>query len=275
MKAVQTLAAINAHYVKTRGDDKPRKYLGASAIGDDCSRKLWYGFRHCSQEKFEGRMLRLFERGHLEEKRFINFLESIGCTVWADNGTGQFTAKALGGHFSGSIDGVVKGMPDLPFPKEPALLEMKTHNDKSYKLLINQGILKSKYQHYIQMQTYMHLMKLKQAVYMAVNKNDDNIHIEVIQLNPDVVNQVLQKASSIIFTNKPPPKCSQDPSWWKCRFCSAHSICHGNKLPPKSCRTCKFAQPMVDGGWKCEFNNSAIHTQVGCQDHEYIPELKK
>src|SRR5208283_4628088 len=55
-----------------------RKHLGASDIGHQCERYLWYKFRWMCEPKFSGRMLRLFNRGHLEEARFIEWLEGIG-----------------------------------------------------------------------------------------------------------------------------------------------------------------------------------------------------
>ena len=61
---------------------EPRTHLGISEIGENCSRKLWYKFRWFAFEEFSGRMLRLFQRGHREEERYINYLEAIGCKVY-------------------------------------------------------------------------------------------------------------------------------------------------------------------------------------------------
>lgn len=58
-----------------------REHLGASVIGDECHRKLWYQFRWVIKSDFDARMLRLFNRGHLEEERFIDYLRGIGCVV--------------------------------------------------------------------------------------------------------------------------------------------------------------------------------------------------
>ena len=49
--------------------------VGASSIGHKCERYLWYQFRWFFREKFNGRMLRLFDRGHREEARFNEWLE--------------------------------------------------------------------------------------------------------------------------------------------------------------------------------------------------------
>ena len=58
-----------------------RTHLGASVIGDDCQRKLWYNFRWITKPKFEPRVKRLLNRGQREEERIVEYLRGIGCTV--------------------------------------------------------------------------------------------------------------------------------------------------------------------------------------------------
>ena len=58
-----------------RGEEEAHLgHLGASILGRDCPREIWYSFRWVHREKHEPRMLRLFIRGHLEEPRFIALL---------------------------------------------------------------------------------------------------------------------------------------------------------------------------------------------------------
>ena len=77
-------------YCATTYDDGHRSHLGASLIGRDCSRFLWYVFRWCLHEKHTGRQQRLFNRGHREEDRFIEWLEGIGFKIWFENYEGFF-----------------------------------------------------------------------------------------------------------------------------------------------------------------------------------------
>ncbi len=127
----KTVEAI--YKLHERTDEKPRPYLGGSQIGESCERRLWYSFRWVFPEEFEGRILRLFETGHREEARVIAELRAIGCEVLTeDPKTGkQYRYSHLGGHFSGGLDGVIKGLPDAP--KTWHLGEIKTHNARSYK----------------------------------------------------------------------------------------------------------------------------------------------
>ena len=84
-----TLDAIYAAYVAEAGDGF-RDHLGASIIGKDCERALWYDFRWASRRVFSGRMLRLFDTGKREEDRLVRDLRRTGATVLdADPETGR------------------------------------------------------------------------------------------------------------------------------------------------------------------------------------------
>src|SRR5690606_19393029 len=110
-----------------------RWHLGGSLIGHDCSYYLWLVFRWCIHEKSEGadekehnnigRIQRLFNRGHREEDRFVEFLKGIGCQIWTHDENGnQFRMSGVNGHFGGSIDGVIKLPPSYGI-EEPLLAE--------------------------------------------------------------------------------------------------------------------------------------------------------
>lgn len=235
--------------------DDLRAHLGASVIGDPCARRLWLIFRFATSTKNEARLIRLFNRGHLEEARFEALLRMIGCKVWTHDESGnQFRFRDVGGHFCGSLDAVVKGIPECP--DIPVLCEFKTHSDKSFRKLEEQGVLTSKQQHWIQMQIYMHEFKLDKALYMAVNKNDDSLYTEIIDANPEIACQYIDRARNIIFSEDMPPKLNESPGWWQCRFCFAHDFCHGDaefKFPHHTCRPCAYLYP-VEGGWECRKN---------------------
>lgn len=69
-------------YAEKTYNDGHRNHLGASLIGKKCSRALWYIFRWVRRPDHPGRVLRLFNRGHREEDRFIEYLRGIGFKVF-------------------------------------------------------------------------------------------------------------------------------------------------------------------------------------------------
>jgi len=142
-----TRDAIFAAYEADAGDGF-RAHLGASLIGKDCERALWFDFRWVTRAKHPGRLLRLFETGQLEEARLVQNLRRTGATVLeVDPDTGrQFRVQAQGGHFGGSLDGVAINL--LEAPKTWHVLEFKTHSVKSFNDLLAKKVRESKPLHF-------------------------------------------------------------------------------------------------------------------------------
>lgn len=258
-----------------RGVDSPfRSHLGASVIGSECARQVWYGFRWSTKPNFKGRILRLFNRGHLEEARFISLLLMIGCVVYSQDDQGnQFRISDCGGHFGGSGDGVANGIPDVP-EGHYTLLEFKTHNDKSFKKLKVEGVRASKFEHFVQMQTYMRKMGIAYALYMAVNKNDDELHAEIITIQTEIGDRFIDRARQIIFMRDPPKKINESPGWFACSWCDHKPVCHLRNNPDRNCRTCDYSIPGQDGLWYC--GNSSPMKALSEQDQlegcvRYLP----
>lgn len=254
--ATQTLAAIDAAIV-AKQEFPFRKHLGASLIGDECARRLWYVFRWAKAENFEPRMLRLFNRGHLEEKRIVQWLRNAGIEVWEAGEAGDLKARmrvsAHFGHFGGTPDAVGRGFPELP-SGEPALLEFKTHGDKSFTKLKAEGLMMSKWKHFVQMQVYMHEHKLRFGVYIAINKNTDELFIEAIEYDGIEGARAIERAGRIIFAKEPPLRVAKLPTSPVCKFCHLARLCwFGDVKPERNCRTCKHSLPLTDGSgnWGC------------------------
>lgn len=278
------VASIYEQY-KKRGDaEQARTYLGASVIGNECSRALWYTFRFASREDFDGRMYRLFQSGHLAEPRFIADLRSIGATVWdVEPATGkQFEMVDHGGHMRGHCDGVAKGIPGGGHRAH--LLEFKTHSAKSFADLKKKGVKAAKPTHWAQCQWYMGKMGLERALYLACSKDTDELYSERIAFDKVAFEKIQAKAESIIFAASPPPKISDDPKFFICNWCSHKDVCHGNRVPAVSCRTCVHSTPERegDGRWSCaktgtpdpNINSIPIHVQrTGCPEHLPLPFL--
>lgn len=258
-------------------DNAPfRAHLGASLIGRKCSRELWYSFHWTTQKNFDGRMLRLFNRGHLEEPRFVAALQMIGCKVHQYDANGkQFRIAGHLGHYGGSLDAVIENCPDIP--AEPVLGEFKTHNDKSFAKLVTDGVMSAKWEHFVQMQQYMGHYKLNWSLYMATNKNNDEIHAEIIAFDPAQYERYRQRSMIIIDANKPPARINPSPGWYECKFCDHHKVCHGDALPAVNCRTCANSVPVSDGAWFCSLKNTQLTKEQqfsGCNKYTLNPDIK-
>lgn len=275
-------------------EDGHRSHLGASIVGGECNRAIWYGFRWFYKSKFPARILRLFNRGHMEEGRLIALFLMIGVKVRQQDSEGkQYRISAAGGHFGGSGDGMLLGLPDLR-EDQVGLFEAKTHGETSFFKLAGknwekyragkeefkgEGVRKSKPEHYVQMCVYMHKFGLGAALYVAVNKNTDSIYMEIIGANPEFAEFYIDRGTQLIFTEEPPARISESPGYFGCRFCDAIEICHYKAPALMNCRTCKFSKPMKNGEWRCtnpiivggpdEVLTKELQ-QAGCSHHEHI-----
>lgn len=280
-----TVEAIFRSYEERARHDKPRGHLGGSAIGHACTRFLWLSFRWAFRRDFEGRMLRLFQSGHLQEPRLVDDLRRIGVEVLEHDPETrrQWTFTALGGHFSGSLDAVVHNVPRAP--KTWALAEFKTHNKKSFRELQTKGLERAKPLHWAQVQTYMGLAELDRCLYLAVCKDSDAIYEEWVTFDQKVFEWAMERAKRIIAAAEPAPKLSEDPLYYECQRCDARELCHRDDLgePPKvaavNCRTCAYATPELEGEgarWSCARTGDdlTLAEQVkGCPEHLFIPPL--
>ena len=269
-----TREAIFAGY-EADASDGFRSHLGASLIGKACERALWYDFRWTTKARFEGRVLRLFETGNREEERLVRNLRRTGATVLeVDPETGrQFRVQAHGGHFGGSLDGVALHL--LEAPKAWHVLEFKTHSNKSFTDLVAKKVRESKPQHFAQMQIYMNLMGMNRAMYLAVNKDTDDLYVQRVEADVAYTEQLLEKARRIIFAPTPLPRISEEPSWYQCRLCDHADVCHGTRAAEVNCRTCLHSSP-VEGGWHCDRHQkplSEVDQRTGCEQHLYLPPL--
>lgn len=241
-------------------EQKPRGYLGMSALGEECRRKTWYEFRKVAKVSFPSRMLRLFRSGDIYEYRFISLLRGIGFKIFEKDEDGkQFKATDFGGHLSGSMDGVgiapkkfwVKGAAPHPF-----LTEYKTANSDGFKRFVKDGVKKANIKYWTQCQAYMGYNELEGCLFCVVNKNDEDLHFEWVPFDKFAFRRLVASAEDLLSAEAPPERIEfASPSFWKCKNskfrCAFYDICFKNAAAIKSCRSCKFAVPAEEGAWKC------------------------
>jgi hypothetical protein len=253
------------------GQQSNRLYLGASTLGHECDRFLWYQFRWAFKpEQHTGRLLRLFETGNLEEARVVKELQTIGVLVTSQ----QQEITGCDGHMRGHLDGIAAHVPEAP--KSEHVLEIKTHNEKSFKALLKDGVKKSKPMHYVQMQLYMLHTGLERALYVAVNKNDDSLYSERVHYDAACALAAMKRAARIVRSETAPGKLSDDPAFYVCNWCSAKGICHEGEFGQRNCRSCVQSTPIENGGWHCARWDKSLNPdeqRKGCEAHLYIPVL--
>jgi len=269
-----TIANLIDQYHESK-QESPRPHMGASQLGHPCDRWLWLSFRWAVQEKFPGRILRLFRRGHMEEDQIVSDLRSIGVDI--RNTTSSQARVSFGSHVSGSLDGVIEsGVPEAPAKRHIA--EFKTHSKKSFDALCKDGLEKSKPVHWVQCHVYMYGMEIDRCLYVAVCKDDDRLYTERVKLDKETARKYIERGKRIAQQDRIPEPISADPSWYQCKFCPAHSFCHDEQpTQHANCRTCANSTALESSEWHCaRWDSSPIPVEfqrTGCDDHVLHPDL--
>ena len=199
--------------------DKHRDYLGASLIGEECHRKIWYMY-NMPKKIQEARVLRIFRLGDLIEDLVIKMLKDAGYTVYEKDKDGnQFGFKH--GKFAGHIDGVITGLEEST---KPHLLEIKSANDKRFKDFVNKGY-RSSSTYFAQIQVYMLFMKLERALVVVYNKNNSELYFERIQFDKLYAEMMVSKAETILESSEEPERAYPKSNFWKCKFCDYKKEC--------------------------------------------------
>lgn len=249
-----------------------RNHLGASTLGEPCWRKLWYQFRWVKEERFNGRMMRLFNVGHSAEPRFVTYLRGIGFEVKEFNEDGkQFRISGAMGHYGGSLDGMCKAPARYQLSEDLVFLnEFKTNGTgKGFSDVEEKGLQKTKPMHYAQMSQYGYKMGLRYGLYMIENKNDSAIIIKIVELDWNLGLQLEKKATDIVNAKEPPPRISENPAMQECQWCNFKDICHKGERPEKNCRSCRNCMPTDNATWTCSIYGVIPQEfiKLGCPDN--------
>lgn len=263
----------------------PRPYLGMSAIGDPCARRLWLGFHWVAQAKHDAAALKRFADGHLGEDIQADRLRMVpGITlITLDEETGgQIAFVDLRGHFRGHCDGMILGL--VQAPKKWHVWEHKQVGEKKQakleSLILKHGE-KSALQawdetYYAQACLYMHYSGLDRH-YLTCSTPGGR-HTIGVRTNADQAHalRLIARAERIIAATRPPPRVSEDPEKFPCKWCGFKDLCFGAALPARNCRTCLSATPADDGEWLCERHGLVLDAKAqarGCEDQRFIPDL--
>lgn len=211
------LERINTSLLSLSKKDKPRDYMGCSVIGKECERQLWYEY-HSPIRTSDPRIHRIFRLGHIIEKEVIFLLRLAGFTVFSSDGDdSQFGGKDE--EIGYNIDGVLM-MNDVPY-----LLEIKSASEKRFNQMVKVGVKISDPTYYVQMITYMKYMELDRGLFIAYNKNNSDIHVEVVIASSIESNYFINRAKEIARMKSEPERKYKTKAFYKCSICQYKSIC--------------------------------------------------
>lgn len=240
------LERIEEAMVMHRGEQEPRAYLGASAVGNRCEAYLAFSLRgYPDTDPETPRIFRIFELGHLIENVVVKHLLMAKVPILPENPmTGkQWTYTAFGGHVVGHADGLYDG-------NTPGIVEIKSMNSDKFNKFSRLGIKYSHRSYYDQVTLLMGLSGYSYTLFVAYNKDTSAYHFEWVYLDPFDLSSLVHRIEKAM--SKSPERISNDETDWRCRECFKREACWEGKLPNKRDRkTCGAAYPTKVGGWEC------------------------
>jgi hypothetical protein len=265
-----TVRAIYQAYVDS---NESWDSLGISVgeLGAECDRSLYMSFHWASPlESVDGKKIRIFRRGDIEEERLVADLESIGVEVFGQ----QERIRLVSGHVRGKIDGRAIGIPEAP--KTEHLCEFKSSNASNFRALVEDKCKIAQPKHYVQCQIGMHMFGLTRALYLVCNKDDEELYSERIEYDFEFCARLLARAERIIRADAPPARIAEKASDFRCMFCKHTGVCHDGVMPRVTCRSCLYSTPEMggDGHWSCARFSKPLtfdEQKAGCPAHLYIP----
>lgn len=249
----------------------PRPHLGYSTIGNQCKRAVAYQFYWTHTKAVEGRLERIFRMGDSIELLLVTALESIGIEVDIGLDGGQHRVSDETGHIGGSLDGILRNVPD--FEGQELLFEGKSMNHTNFLDMKRKGVQGSKPVHYVQMNMYMGRLDLEFGMYVAMDKNTQELYIEILPFDRmcyDHHNEAGEHILSLKHINEL-PKISHNPSWFACKICDSKDVCHKGEPVAMNCRTCEHSAIVQDGKWGCLMVHKELSVkaqETGCGSYE-------
>jgi hypothetical protein len=174
-----------------------RQYLGASAIGNECLRKIQYDWS--CDPRFPARVKDIFERGHFFEDVTRQHLITAGFKFAP---TERLAFSALDGLFQGHADGIILGGPGNAQLKYPYLWEHKCLNAKGWHAIACNGLM-GLYKTYAgQVATYQSRLDVTNpALFSVVNDSCERLHF-LVPFDAALSQEMTERASTIIVARR-------------------------------------------------------------------------
>ena len=228
----QITALVDLGMQRIRAQQPARDYLGASRLGAACERALQFEYAKAPVDHgrdTEGRMLRIFERGHVMEDCMVAWLRDAGFDLRTRKPDGgQFGFSDAHGRLRGHVDGVIVGWPE-GF-RYPALWENKCLGAKSSRELATKGPAVAKPVYAAQVALYQAHLQLHEhpALFTAINADSMEIYVELVPFDGALAQRMTDRAVKVITATEAGellPRSFNDPTHFECRMCAWQDRC--------------------------------------------------
>ncbi|WP_394538781.1 PD-(D/E)XK nuclease family protein [Lysobacter enzymogenes] len=223
---------IDVALERSAAAESARSYLGASSLGEECSRRLQFQFFDTPKDigrHIPGRVLRVFKRGHRMEDWMAEWLRLAGFELRTHTDAGaQFGFKAADGRVAGHADGIIVAGPDSF--RYPMLWENKAVGTKTFRDLQKKRLAASRPVYAAQVALYQAYLDLHEhpALFTAVCADDMAIYAERVVFDRGLAQRASDRAVEILRAcdaGEALPRISTTPTHYTCRSCPWQDRC--------------------------------------------------
>ena len=228
----QVTTLVDTGLQQARARQSERQYLGASRLGVACERALQFEYAKAPIDHGRdtpGRMLRIFERGHVMEDCMVAWLRDAGFDLRTRKADGeQFGFSVADGRLQGHIDGVIVGGPDgFAYP---ALWENKCLGNKSWRELEKSRLAVAKPVYAAQVAIYQAYLELHEhpAIFTAINADSMEIYTELVPFDAALAQRMSDRGLRVISATAAGELLARgfhDPTHFECRMCAWQDRC--------------------------------------------------
>jgi hypothetical protein len=201
-----------------------RQYLGASAMGSECLRKIQFDWM-CDPE-FPARIRDIFDRGHWGEDLSRRHLLAAGFQFAPPE---RLEFQAVGGLFRGHADGILVVGPQIPALQYPCIWEHKCLKAKGWRAIERDGLTGLYASYAGQVALYQAYLDCTNAALFTVLNADtyERLHF-LVPFDAALAQAMSDRAVTIVEATRAGellPRITEDSSDWRCVMCSHRERC--------------------------------------------------
>ena len=228
-----TLEAMRRALEARAAAEPQRRYIGASGIGQECSRAIWYQINGYNPLPNRSSNVMAIEDGHRTEDLMAERLRLVpGIELWTHKPDGTqygFDWGFLSGHY----DGVILGL--LQAPKTPHVWENKAVKIEKFNLLQKhkdelgekQALQAWDATYYAQAVIYMEAEGLTRHYLTCCTPGGRDVISVRTNANPKMAKALIAKAKRIKTSSEPPARIGDETHFFCKHFCGHMENCHG------------------------------------------------
>lgn len=216
------ITKIIMEHLSREASFEKRNYLGASLIGKECPRAIWYMFHGFIGSKSKPELKITLDVGKRLESLLLDYLEAAGLNITRPCEENNFlhTKDPDFPVFQGHMDALLNISDE-----HPIVLEIKTAKNSQFQRFKEKGLLNWSKSYYAQAQSYMGMTGYTKAVLIALNKDSSELHHEWINFDEIFYYELRTKAMAIASIDEPPERINSSPLFYLCAYCQFKNTC--------------------------------------------------